>query len=37
VNISKHDYTLKPNAGFSPDGKWVIFRSNVASERQVAD
>jgi oligogalacturonide lyase len=28
VNLSKHDYSLEPNGMFSPDGKWVIFRSN---------
>ena len=29
VNMSKHDYRLEPNVHFSPDGKWVIFRSNL--------
>ncbi|HVW21792.1 MAG TPA: oligogalacturonate lyase family protein [Opitutaceae bacterium] len=28
VNLAKHDYSLEPNGMFSPDGKWVIFRSN---------
>jgi oligogalacturonide lyase len=29
VNMSKHPYRLEPNVRFSPDGKWVIFRSNM--------
>jgi oligogalacturonide lyase len=29
VNMSKHDYRLEPNVRFSPDQKWVIFRSNM--------
>jgi oligogalacturonide lyase len=29
VNISKHDYRLEPNVTFSPDMKWVVFRSNM--------
>ncbi len=29
VNMSKHQYRLEPNVSFSPDGKWVIFRSNM--------
>jgi oligogalacturonide lyase len=28
VNLAKHDYSLEPNGMFSPDGKWLIFRSN---------
>ena len=35
VNMSKHDYALEPNARFSPDGKWVIFRSNMSGKSQV--
>ena len=35
VNMSKHDYALEPNAMFSPDGKWVIFRSNLSGKSQV--
>ena len=27
VNMAKHDYALEPNAMFSPDMKWLIFRS----------
>jgi oligogalacturonide lyase len=29
VNMSKHNYHLEPNVRFSPDMKWVIFRSNM--------
>jgi oligogalacturonide lyase len=29
VNIEKHDYRLEPNVMFSPDMKWIIFRSNM--------
>jgi oligogalacturonide lyase len=29
VNMSKHQYRLEPNVMFSPDQKWVIFRSNM--------
>lgn len=30
VNMGKHDYALEPNAMFSPDMKWLIFRSNMS-------
>jgi len=29
VNMSKHRYRLEPNVRFSPDAKWVMFRSNM--------
>jgi oligogalacturonide lyase len=29
VNLSKHDYRLEPNVTFTPDGKWIVFRSNL--------
>jgi oligogalacturonide lyase len=29
VDLSRHDYRLEPNATFTPDGRWVIFRSNI--------
>jgi len=29
VNLAKHDYRLEPNVTFTPDGKWVVFRSNM--------
>ncbi len=35
VNMAKHDYALEPNAMFSPDLKWLIFRSNLSGANQV--
>jgi oligogalacturonide lyase len=35
VDLSKHDYDLEPNVTFTPDGKWLIFRSNMHGERHV--
>ena len=32
--MSKHDYTFKPNGMFSPDMKWLIFRSNLSGANQ---
>ena len=29
VNMKKHQYRLEPNVSFTPDGKWVVFRSNM--------
>src|SRR5215469_16831440 len=29
VNMSKHKYRLEPNVSFTPDQKWVVFRSNM--------
>src|SRR5688572_15524802 len=29
VDMKKHDYRLEPNIIFTPDGKWLIFRSNM--------
>jgi oligogalacturonide lyase len=29
VNMSKHHYHLEPNVSFTPDQKWVVFRSNM--------
>lgn len=29
VDLSKHNYDLEPNVTFTPDGKWVVFRSNM--------
>jgi len=34
VNMSKHDYALEPNGMFSPDMKWLIFRSNMSGVNQ---
>jgi oligogalacturonide lyase len=35
VNMTKHDYALEPNGMFSPDMKWLIFRSNMSGANQV--
>lgn len=29
VNLKHHNYRLEPNVHFTPDGKWVVFRSNM--------
>ena len=29
VDLSRHDYRLEPNVTFTPDGKWIVFRSNM--------
>jgi oligogalacturonide lyase len=29
VNMAKHDYRLEPNVTFTPDMKWIVFRSNM--------
>lgn len=29
VNLKRHDYAvIEPNSVFSPDGRWIVFRSN---------
>jgi len=36
VNMKTHGYRpLEPNVHFSPDGKWVIFRSDLDGELNV--
>jgi oligogalacturonide lyase len=35
VNMSKHQYRLEPNVSFTPDQKWVVFRSNMFGETYV--
>ncbi len=35
VDLSSHDYDLEPNVTFTPDGKWVVFRSNMHGPRHV--
>ena len=35
VNLAKHDYTLEPNGTFTPDGKWIVFRSNMFGPTQI--
>lgn len=29
ADLSAHDYTLEPNQHFTPDGKWLVYRSNM--------
>jgi oligogalacturonide lyase len=29
VDLSRHDYRFEPNVTFTPDGKWLVFRSNM--------
>ena len=29
VNMEDHNYAMEPNVHFSPDGRWVVFRSNM--------
>jgi oligogalacturonide lyase len=35
VNLAKHDYRLEPNVTFSPDMRWVVFRSNMLGPTHV--
>ena len=32
VDMRNHDYRLEPNAHFSPDGRWVVFRGNMEGQ-----
>lgn len=29
VNLARHNYQLEPNVTFTPDMKWLVFRSNL--------
>lgn len=29
ADLAQHDYTLEPNQHFTPDGKWLVYRSNA--------
>jgi oligogalacturonide lyase len=29
VDLSRHDYRFEPNVTFTPDGRWIVFRSNM--------
>jgi oligogalacturonide lyase len=29
VDLSKHNYHFEPNVTFSPDNRWIVFRSNM--------
>ncbi|MBL8215251.1 MAG: oligogalacturonate lyase [Bryobacterales bacterium] len=35
VNMAKHGYRLEPNVSFTPDQKWVVFRSNMFGDTYV--
>ncbi len=35
VNMKTHDYGLEPNVNFTPDGKWIVFRSNMFGSTNV--
>ena len=35
VNLARHDYSLEPNVTFTPDGQWVVFRSNMKGTTHV--
>jgi oligogalacturonide lyase len=35
VNLAKHNYRLEPNVTFAPDGKWIVFRSNMFGPTQI--
>jgi oligogalacturonide lyase len=35
VNMVGHDYNLEPNVMFTPDAKWIVFRSNIRGKSQV--
>ena len=35
VNLANHKYSLEPNVTFTPDMKWIVFRSNMFGATQV--
>jgi oligogalacturonide lyase len=35
VSLANHKYKLEPNVHFTPDGKWIIFRSNMFGETHI--
>lgn len=35
VNLARHDYRLEPNVTFTPDMKWIVFRSNMSGATHV--
>ncbi len=35
VNLKDHDYALEPNVSFTPDMKWIVFRSNIQGPTHV--
>jgi oligogalacturonide lyase len=35
VDLSAHDYQLEPNVTFTPDGRWIVFQSNMHGPHHV--
>ena len=35
VNLARHDCSLEPNVTFTPDMKWIVFRSNMLGPAHV--
>jgi oligogalacturonide lyase len=35
VDLSGHNYSLEPNVTFTPDGRWLVFRSNMHGSAHV--
>ena len=35
VDLARHDYSLEPNVTFTPDGQWIVFRSNLQGATHV--
>ena len=35
VDMKAHDYRMEPNVIFTPDSKWVVFRSNMHGDAHV--
>ena len=35
VDLAKHNYRLEPNVTFTPDGKRIVFRSNIHGDTHV--
>ena len=35
VNMARQNYHLEPNVNFTPDGKWIVFRSNMFGPAQI--
>jgi len=29
ASLATHDYTLEPNEHFTPDGRWIVYRTNM--------
>ena len=33
--MATHDYRLEPNITFTPDNRWIVFRSNMHGANHV--